>query len=173
MVNRLTPWKYYNSVANGYDELHGAEQRKKVMLIIELLCPLPSWKVLDIGCGTGISMEGWPCSIEGIEPSHKMAALARAKGFKVTIASAEKLPFKDHRFDVVISVTCAHHFSEVAFREMARVAPRAAISVLKKSSARVQKLVKRYWVIKRVIKCHPDIVFFCDEIPKHIKNRQM
>lgn len=161
MVSPSTPWKFYNSIAKGYDELHRAEQQKKVKRIIELLQPLPSWSILDIGCGTGISMEGWPCHIEGVEPSRKMASFAKTKGFNVTIASAEKLPFPGNSFDAVIAVTSAHHFSDCAFEKMARIAPKAAFSVLKKSFSRVQRMVKKYWEITTIIECSPDRIMIC------------
>jgi len=171
MVSCSTPWNYYSSIAKGYDELYGAEQRKKVKLIIEMLHPVSSWKVLDIGCGTGVSMECWPCSIEGIEPSKKMAEIAKAKGFKIMVGSAEQLPFRDNSFDAVIAVTSAHHFSSDAFKEMARVAPRAALSVLKKSSARVKRMVKKYWKITTLKESGPDVIICCGQSLKRSPSR--
>lgn len=78
-------------------------------------------RVLDVGCGTGtlaiaaarrVGTAGKVC---GIDPSEEMIARARAKGARagVTIdfrlASAQKLPFDDASFDVVLSSLMLHH----------------------------------------------------------------
>jgi len=84
---------YYDAIASGYDELHGEEQRKKVDVIRKALDGFSFSSVLDIGCGTGISMEGWACGVTGIDPSEKLIEKAKAKGFAVQVASAEEIPF--------------------------------------------------------------------------------
>ncbi|MEK6960796.1 MAG: methyltransferase domain-containing protein [Nanoarchaeota archaeon] len=157
------PWQYYDDSASGYDQLHGEEQRRKTQAIISIVKPEPDWKVIDIGCGTGVSMEGWPCKIRGIEPSQEMAASACGKGLDVTIAPAESLPFPDNSFDLAIAVTSAHHFKPGAFKEMARVAKLAAITLLAKSDiGRIRRDVEKHWTIRLESDCHPDVIWICD-----------
>ncbi len=108
-------------------------------------------------------MEGWPCKIRGIEPSQEMAASACGKGLDVTIAPAESLPFPDNSFDLAIAVTSAHHFKPGAFKEMARVAKLAAITLLAKSDiGRIRRDVEKHWTIRLESDCHPDVIWICD-----------
>jgi ubiquinone/menaquinone biosynthesis C-methylase UbiE len=81
-------------------------------------------RVLDIGCGTGTlalaakERVGPEAQVNGIDPSDEMVARARAKaarkGLAVTfdIASAQKLPFSDGSFDVVLSSLMLHHLPD-------------------------------------------------------------
>jgi len=157
------PWRYYDDSASGYDQLHGEEQRRKTRAIISLVNPGPDWKAIDIGCGTGVSMEGWPCDIIGVEPSKEMAAQACRKGHHVIVAPAERLPFPDDSFDLAIAVTSAHHFKPEGFKEMARVAKMAAITMLAKSDlVRIQADIERYWKVRLESDCPPDVIWICD-----------
>jgi len=134
--------KYYDKIAEGYDELHGEEQRKKLKIIKKHLNP--KGLILDIGAGTGISAEYFD-NIILLEPSEKM--LKKAKGKKV-VGTAEKIPFPDGKFDAIISVTALHHTNiKKAIKEIKRVSKKNckyAFSILKKS--------KNYKLIKEELK---------------------
>ncbi len=61
-------------------------------------------KGLEVGVGTGRFSA--PLGIKyGVEPSEKMAEIARSRGIHVVNGVAEKLPFKDETFDLVLIVT--------------------------------------------------------------------
>ena len=61
-------------------------------------------KGLEVGVGTGRFAA--PLGIQyGIEPSEKMAEIARKRGIKVINGIAENLPFEDESFDLVLLVT--------------------------------------------------------------------
>ena len=97
--------KYYDSISNGYNELHREEQLKKLELIKKHVDF--TGLVLDIGAGTGISSEFWKnAKVISLEPSLQM--LKQSKCEKVQ-AKAEELPFKDETFDEIISLTALHH----------------------------------------------------------------
>jgi ubiquinone/menaquinone biosynthesis C-methylase UbiE len=97
----------------------------------------PGDRVLDVGCGTGTlalaaqRRVGPNGNVHGVDPSDQMIARARSKaarkGLAVTldVASAQKLPFPDASFDVVLSSLMLHHLPEPARRaavsEMRRV----------------------------------------------------
>ncbi|MDY6787582.1 MAG: class I SAM-dependent methyltransferase [candidate division WOR-3 bacterium] len=59
---------------------------------------------LEIGAGSGRFAE--PLGIKrGVEPSEKMASIARTRGIKITIGQAEDLPFNDNEFNLELMVT--------------------------------------------------------------------
>lgn len=155
---------YYNTIAPGYNELHGAEQLAKLRIIKEILNPKKSDKLLDVGCGTGLSgMLG--CDITGIDPA---AELLKRADIKVVKGFVEKLPFKDRQFDAVICVTAVHNFTDPkkAIEEMKRVSKkggRIVISLLKKAKAfeRLRALIEAELKIKTEIDESTDIIFFC------------
>jgi ubiquinone/menaquinone biosynthesis C-methylase UbiE len=89
----------------------------------------PETHVLDIGCGTGnyaaALQAATGCRVSGIDPAANM--LDRARGAAVWEAleqgSAERLPFADRSFDLVMSTDVIHHVRDrnAFFREAARV----------------------------------------------------
>jgi SAM-dependent methyltransferase len=59
---------------------------------------------LEVGVGTG--RFAGPLGIKtGVEPSKRMADIARKRGIEVLNAVAEELPFGDSRFDFILMVT--------------------------------------------------------------------
>ena len=77
---------------------------------------------LEIGVGTGrfASALGIP---DGIDPSVKMAAIAKSHGINVKIGKGENLPYKDREFDyILIAITiCFVKNSEKVISEAKRV----------------------------------------------------
>lgn len=125
---------YYNNIAEGYNDLHKEEQLKKLKLIKENIS-VTKGKLLDVGCGTGFAKEVFSeFDYTGIDPSKEL--LKQCKG-KTVLGKAEKLPFSDETFDLVISVTALHHCNlKKAINEIKRVVKRNGqiiISFLKKS----------------------------------------
>ena len=97
----------------------------------------PGDRVLDVGCGTGTlaiaakRLVGPDGAVSGVDASAEMIARAKAKaarqGLAVTfeVGTAQKLPFADAAFDVVLSSLMLHHVPEPtrkdALMEMRRV----------------------------------------------------
>ena len=82
----------------------------------------PFDRALEVGVGSG--RFAYPLGIkEGVEPSEKMAEIARARGIKVYPGFAENLPFRDEQFDLVlIAVTiCFVNDPEKTLEEAYRV----------------------------------------------------
>lgn len=124
---------YYDGIAKGYNDLHGEEQLNKLKIIAKHLKVNKDTKLLDVGCGTGLSAKVFNCDITGIDPSEE---LLKQCPFKTVKANAESIPFKDNEFDVVIAVTCIHNFKDVkkALKEIKRVGKdKFAITILRKS----------------------------------------
>ena len=133
---------YYDNLAQGYDELHGEEQRKKMKIIRDNIVISPDSKILDIGCGTGISTD-FECECIGIDPSEKLIEEAikkdKDKKHKYIVGKAEELDrfgFKDKEFDYVLCVSAVHHFNDFdkCLKEINRISKKAVIMVYDCSS---------------------------------------
>lgn len=117
----------YDTLAEGYDELYGEEQKKKLKKIAHMI----QGRVLDIGAGTGIVARHFP-HVVSLDPSWEM--LKKASGMKV-LGQAEYLPFHPGSFDSIVSLTALHHTGiQRVIRELKRMrAKHMAFSILKKS----------------------------------------
>jgi len=84
---------------------------------------LPDFKDgIEIGIGSGKFAQ--PLGIKfGVEPSYKMRKIAESKGIKVVDSVAEKLPFRNGSFDLVLMVTTLCFLDDVkkAFSEVYRI----------------------------------------------------
>jgi ubiquinone/menaquinone biosynthesis C-methylase UbiE len=77
---------------------------------------------VEVGVGTGRFAVPLGIGI-GVEPSRAMADIARSRGIKVVEAVAEKLPFDDGAFDLVLMVTTICFLDDIslAFSEAYRI----------------------------------------------------
>jgi ubiquinone/menaquinone biosynthesis C-methylase UbiE len=183
--------KYYNAIAEGYNNLHSEEQILKFKLIQSLIeqnlgKKLPkNFKMLDVGCGTCISFEFFKCKVYGIEPSALMTRQFKqfdsaSKEGRLFIAPAEEIRsyFKENFFDIVICVTSAHHFTKSfdVLKQVSKVANQNAFivfSLLKKSES-TKKLLKelksnsRFKFIEQQ-EDEKDILILLKNAPKQIR----
>ncbi|MFW5747072.1 MAG: class I SAM-dependent methyltransferase, partial [Nanoarchaeota archaeon] len=88
----------------------------------------------------------------GVDPSRGLLAVARRNYPRIRFeqAAAEKLPFGNHSFDVVISLTAIQNFEDVptALGEIARVGKdQFVLSFLKNSprKRRIQEEILKIW----------------------------
>ncbi len=88
----------------------------------------PGKKVLDVGCGPGVFTARYARSgadVVGIDFSEQMIGIARDQFPRIDfqIADAERLPFGDDVFDLVVGVHIVHHLARprVAFESICRV----------------------------------------------------
>ena len=152
----------YDSMAGSYNELYGEEQLSKLSIIKKNIKISKNTKILDVGCGTGISSD-FGCFVIGIDPSFGL--LGYNKHLKI-LGAAEALPFKDNSFDYVISITSVHNFNDImqSIREIRRVGKKNFVfSVLKKS--------RKFYVIRQAIESNfrlnmeieeeKDVIFIC------------
>lgn len=82
--------------------------------------------VLDVGCGTGLSMDYFRergAIVKGIDITFSSIRYVREIGLFAVQADARKLPYKDNSFDIVYSIGVIEHFHETqsALEEQARV----------------------------------------------------
>ncbi|MBW3012274.1 class I SAM-dependent methyltransferase [Candidatus Woesearchaeota archaeon] len=146
---------YYDEISSGYNELHAEEQKKKFNLVKKYI----KGKVLDVGCGTGLST---PEGAVGIDPSPGLLKL-NPNNEKI-LGRAECLPFEDKSFDTVISLTAIHNFDDIekSLKEMKRVSKgRIIISLLKKSKDfdQIKKLIEKEIKPDKTIDEEKDLIF--------------
>jgi ubiquinone/menaquinone biosynthesis C-methylase UbiE len=85
-------------------------------------------RVLDVGTGTGVFAEAFAqngCEVTGIDPNADLLAVARRHVAGAFVAgTAEKLPFEDRSFDLVMMGHVLHETDDraAALREARRVA---------------------------------------------------
>jgi SAM-dependent methyltransferase len=117
--------------------LHGGERRARNAILRHLPAD-PGLKLLDVAIGDGVYTSWLPrdWSIVGVDVSTVQLANCRqrnpARDLRLILGEAEGMPFRDRRFDAVLSIGGFNHFSdpEAALREMARVARRGAPIVI-------------------------------------------
>ena len=159
---------YYDDIGEGYEELHKEEQEKKMQIALMLLKPKKDETLLDVGCGTGLTTAPWPCKRFGIDPAKQLIARAhQQKEIEYTVAPAEKIPYDDHSFDYVVSITAIQNFEDIekGILEMKRVGKkRFLISALKRSEKfpAIEKLLRKHFTVKERVEEVKDILFLLE-----------
>ncbi len=153
---------WYSSIAKSYDELYGEEQLKKAKVILENFKINPENLLLDVGCGTGISTKLFKCRKIGLDPEFE---LLKQADFPVVCGVAEALPFKEKKFDVVISLTAIHNFKEfnLALKEIKQASKTIFIASILKKSASKSKIItsiSKLFEITKKIDEEKDIIVF-------------
>jgi len=98
----------FGTLAERYDR---TRPRYPAALVDRIIEASPGSRVLDVGCGTGIEARQFQaagCSVLGIDPDERMAALARSGGLEVEVARFEDWDPAGRTFDVVIAGTAWH-----------------------------------------------------------------
>lgn len=160
---------YYDKISQGYEELHKEEQLKKVELIKKHLKLNPNDKLLDVGCGTGLTTELWKCKRYGVDPAPKLLARARKKDeIEYKLALAESIPYPNNFFDIVISITAIQNFQDVekGLKEIKRVGKgKFVLSFLKKSNKKEKIIneIHKLFKVNNVIEEDKDMIYFCEK----------
>lgn len=108
----------YAGLAARYDRVWSSYVEASVEATLRRLETGPGQRLLDVGCGTGAllaSVAGGAADSDqcGVDLSAEMLAVARAKTprtVRLVQASADRLPFADAAFDVVVSTSVFHYF---------------------------------------------------------------
>lgn len=104
--------EFYNVIANSYNELHGQEQLQKFIFINNII-PIEG-KVLDIGCGDCQLASVFKVDYIGVEPAKELVLKSKFRNYfdltNIQFTKAENMVLKE-KFDMIISVTVAHHFT--------------------------------------------------------------
>ena len=130
----------YNRLAPDYDRRWSFYIGATIRETLGRIDLQPENRVLDVGCGTGVLLEALSNTtpgtlLAGVDPSGDMLAVARQRldeTVSLKQSYAEKLPFPEEAFDVVISTNALHYFRNPpgALEEMYRVlAPDGRIAI--------------------------------------------
>jgi len=157
-------WREYEDWFFRYDNLYKAE-----LEVIKRLLP-PFENALEIGVGTGRFASALGIKV-GIEPSTKMASVAKERGVEVIDAVAEELPFEDESFDFVLMVTTVCFVDDVkkSLSEIYRVLKRGG-SVIVGFVDRGTPLGKFYLQNRKNSRFYKEAIFFsAKEVEKLLK----
>jgi len=107
-MKEATTRRIYNLQSHFYDQVFGNKMQSRMADAIRRMNIQPGERVLDIGIGTGVSLELYPrhCQVTGIDISEGMLAKAQDRVRKYALdnvllarADAMLMPFPDHSFD--------------------------------------------------------------------------
>jgi len=112
----------YDELAPVYEERWRTYTERSNEATIRRVPVVPSMRLLDVGSGTGLLLskiaDRFPdAQLTGLDLSLAMALTARrSHGDRVSVvaADAHRLPFEDRGFDVVVSSSSIHFWSEPA-----------------------------------------------------------
>jgi len=134
--------KIYDNLAEIFHEKRTKEKHfnelMEMPLSFSLLGNVKGKKILDAGCGTGISskiLAEKGAKVTGIEISKKMLEIAKeyckGLGIKFDKGSIDKLPYEDELFDAILASLVIHYFEDPSnvFKEFHRVLKKDGILV--------------------------------------------
>lgn len=131
MINAKEKTKQHfdNTAQNYNDSEDGRFVEPMYDAIVEEIQKSPSGKILDVGCGNGNLFMILPedkYEMFGIDFSENMILESKhncGKRASFSVADAERLPFDDNTFDIVVCNASFHHYihPDEVLREMHRV----------------------------------------------------
>jgi SAM-dependent methyltransferase len=107
----------FGSDAGRYDRARPSYPAALVDRIVAASPGTGTPRILDVGCGTGISgrlFQAAGCQVLGVDPDARMAELARDGGLDVEVAKFEEWDAGGRSFDAVIAAQAWHWVDPVA-----------------------------------------------------------
>jgi ubiquinone/menaquinone biosynthesis C-methylase UbiE len=117
---KITPFEENTARYDDWFVKHQDEYESELAAVRKLMPESKS--SIEIGVGSGRFAA--PLGIrDGVEPSEKMAEMARAKGIRVVPGTAEDIPFPAGRFDLALMVTTICFVDDIpqAMKELYRI----------------------------------------------------
>lgn len=107
----------YRNYAGIYDRIFDSMNKGLKLVGIRMFRPSKGMNILDVGCGTGSHLElyqRYKCNLFGIDLSPSMLEVARERlgdTAQLELGDATEMPYKDNKFDLVISMLSLHEMS--------------------------------------------------------------
>lgn len=108
----------YKQSAKKYDSFVEPFNRALRKIGMKLYPPVAGIKVLDVGCGTGTTLNLYQkagCNIFGIDSSPEMLSIARNKlnsQAELLLGNAAKMEYSNETFDLIISMLTLHEMPQ-------------------------------------------------------------
>ena len=106
-----------NETREKLENATGRPQLSYKRVLIDRIASLSPSSLLDVGCGKGDLLravaDGGCATCVGIEVDSNDVARLRAEGLKVHHGRAERLPFENGSFDIVVMDYVAHHLKNL------------------------------------------------------------
>ena len=130
----------YARIAPWYDRLVERTDGTARVTALEMSAPTQGMRVVDVGCGTGVTLEQYAragCVCYGVDASDAMLVQARKRlgdTTELSLGSAERLAFDDNTFDRVLASLFLHELTvdarEAVLSELARVVTPTGLIVI-------------------------------------------
>lgn len=124
----------FTATAQSYASSRVTVRREENEALVRLAAPAPADRALDVACGPGtllLALAPFVRHAAGVDLTAAMLAQARQRVAEASPSglvslvrgAAERLPFRDGAFSLVVNTYALHHFGEprLVLREMARV----------------------------------------------------
>lgn len=131
---------HFNETAENYNRSYDGKFVKCMYdEIINRILQINPHKILDLGCGNGNILktleEKTDADLYGLDLSENMIKEAEKNlnsDVNLTIGDAEKLPYSDNKFDVVICNASFHHYTkpEIVLKEIKRILKKNGVFIL-------------------------------------------
>lgn len=126
----------------------------------------PGDKILDIGCGKGFQLYEFTQVMPGLEvygidiSSYAIEHCKEELKDRLQVANATSLPFPDHSFDFVFSITTLHNLHnydlDKSLREMERVGKKNKYLCVESYRTEEEKANLLYWQVTCEAFCTPE-----------------
>lgn len=152
----LLAQEYYETRKNKSGTSYFYNELLEFPTTLKILGNIRGKKILDLGCGPGIhakKMQALGAKVKGIDISEELLALAKAEAPKVefTLGNANKLPYENNEFDIVVSSLVMNHINDwnSVLREVRRVLKKNGIFVFSGYNPVTEKVVKIKWFFRK------------------------
>lgn len=147
--------EYYENRKNATGLSHFYNENLEMPTMLKMLGNVKGRKVLDLGCGPGIYakiLSDRGAKVKGIDNSDELVKIAKEEAPKaeIVVGDAEKLPYKNGEFDIVMSALVLGHFKswDKISKEVKRVLKKRGLFIFSGYNPVADSFVDKKWFLK-------------------------